>query len=292
MRVKIDATRSGAARIARALADRTRRALTSMPKSRLYPALGAILALAAPVGLLVVHAVAAGRVPTLAWALDDLRRLPLTYAYLMIASMVALVTIGRWFGRSLDRAGLLATTDPLTGLFNRRYFGLRLVEEIHRGDRYAHPACLIYVDVDHLKGINDASGHAAGDDALTSVSRSLLGAIRQTDVLARTGGDEFAILLPNSSSAEASVLSQRILAEVARYGDASKRKLSVSIGIAELKAGNEMDALAIADWALYRAKAAGGGHAALATRSESARASVLRGFTLMEAAVALPAGGG
>ena len=241
--------------------------LRSIPRSRSYPALGAVLALGAPAGLVLINAVVAGRVPTFAWALVEIARFPVTYAYLTFSTAAALAILGYRFGRLFDRLLLLSNTDPLTGLLNRRRFGERVVDETRRARRYGHALSVLCVDIDRLKAINDGFGHKAGDHALVAVCRVLLKNVRAIDAVARIGGDEFAVLLPDTSAGKTWALSQRILADVARHRDALTRRLAVSIGISELRATTDLESggmLAAADAALYRAKAAGGGQAAIA----------------------------
>jgi diguanylate cyclase (GGDEF)-like protein len=189
---------------------------------------------------------------------DDAKFALLVVTYSTIAVFALL---GYLLGRSYDEVRRLSITDPLTGLYNRRHFGQRLGEETRRARRYGHRASVLYVDIDHLKAINDGFGHKAGDAALVAVGRALLDNVRTADVVARIGGDEFAVLLPETSSAQASAFSQRILAEVAWQGDVLASGLAISIGIAELNAAADVepvDLLAAADGALYQAKAAGG----------------------------------
>lgn len=286
--MKTTSNGNGAGRLAREY-ERVERAwssLRSMPRSRLYPLVGVALALGAPLGLLVAHTIAEGQVPTFTWVLAEVMHLLGTYAYVTCSTVAVFAFLGYVLGRSFDRVSLLSITDPLTGLFNRRHFGQRLADEMRRGRRYGHATCILCVDIDRLKAINDDLGHKAGDHALVAVCRTLLKSVRAIDAVARVGGDEFAVLLPETSAAQASALSQRILTEVAQRADALTGKLAVSIGIAELNATSDLesdDMLAAADAALYRAKAAGGSRVAIARPEPVASRS--RHLTLMEASL-------
>jgi diguanylate cyclase (GGDEF)-like protein len=249
------------ARIARKAVQNFWRAVRSTPKSHLYPVLGMLLALAVPGGLFV------------AYARSGSTDLATTYVTLTFATVALSALLGYVLGRQFDEMRLRSITDPLTGLYNRRHFGQRLSEETKRARRYGHTASVVCLDVDRLKAINDGFGHRAGDGALVAVCRALRDNVRTIDVVARIGGDEFAVLLPETSAAQASALSQRILAEVAWQGDLLDGGLAVSIGIAELDAANDLEAddlLVAADDALYQAKAAGGGHVAVAQPEPSA----------------------
>ncbi len=232
------------------------------PRSQLYLLAGAVFALALPAGLLVVRGVFAGRAPSLSWVKEDLQRFPEAYAYVTVSGMLVLGTLGCLFGRLVDRLVLLSNTDALTGLFNRRRFDEKLVNEVKRCRRFGRTACVLSVDVDRLKSINDGFGHAAGDHALVTVGRALRDGVRAVDTVARMGGDEFAMLLPETTAAQASALGRRLLATIGERAETCPGPLTVSIGVAELGAGqaDRRDAvLAAADVALYRAKAAGGG---------------------------------
>lgn len=258
---------NGSGRLGREGVERLWGRLRSMSRSRWYPALGAVLALGAPAGLLLTSALVAERVPTFSWALEEIARLPVTYGYVTLSTVAALVGLGYRFGRSFDRVLLLSNTDPLTGLLNRRRFGERMTEEVGRSRRYGRALSVLCVDIDRLKAINDGFGHSAGDLALVCLCRILLKNVRAIDAVARVGGDEFAVLLPETSADAAWAVAQRILTDAARYGDPSSARLALSIGIAELSATPGVGSgsmLAAADAALYGAKAAGGGHAAIA----------------------------
>jgi diguanylate cyclase (GGDEF)-like protein len=156
----------------------------------------------------------------------------------------------------------LANTDALTGALNRRRFLAVAEVELARALRHARPLGLLMLDVDHFKRINDTWGHAAGDAALVAIARTLAGTLRQQDCLARMGGEEFAILLPESPPAEASGVAERLralCAELAWNAAEPQARLSVSIGVACLDAGDAgiPDLLRRADRALYDAKHAG-----------------------------------
>jgi diguanylate cyclase (GGDEF)-like protein len=236
-----------------------------MPRSRTYPILGTLLALGVVLGLPVVDTLRAGRLPTARLALADIAQLWVSYAYLTLSSLAVVITLGYLLGRWHDRAQLLSFTDPLTGLFNRRYFSERMSADLTRARLSGCSICVLCIDLDHLKSINDGLGHQAGDDALVSVARTIVKNLRPTDVVARFGGDEFVVLLPETSVVEASTLSERIVGQVSRLGQVSTGQIDVSIGVAALNVhADPKDMLAAADEALYRAKATGGGHTAIA----------------------------
>jgi diguanylate cyclase (GGDEF)-like protein len=158
---------------------------------------------------------------------------------------------------------LEAIRDPLTGLFNRRYFNERLAEEYERSRRYHLPLSVIAIDADHFKRINDELGHAAGDAALVTLARVLSQRHRKSDILARIGGEEFAVLLPNLGAGGARTLAEELRRRVedeemalpAGTGRVARR-LTVSCGVTELASGDEFDfdLLRRADQMLYEAK--------------------------------------
>lgn len=153
-----------------------------------------------------------------------------------------------------------ALTDPLTGLANYRSLAQNLHRELERARRYDLPLSLITVDLDDLKRINDEGGHTAGNDAIATVARILKNAVRKFETVARQGGDEFAVLLPNTSSREALTLAERLRVEVSR-AEIGGRPLSVSLGVAAREKGDDTtDVRALveaSDHALYRAKRRG-----------------------------------
>jgi diguanylate cyclase (GGDEF)-like protein len=148
-----------------------------------------------------------------------------------------------------------ATSDPLTGLLNHRAFQQRVENEVRRAQRYERPLALVLLDLDHFKSINDAYGHQAGDAALMQAAHLLEEGARAGDVLGRIGGDEFALLLPETLAEGACAIAQRIAAEfrAAPVGVASH--LTMSAGVCDLTQAKESrELLQLADGALYWAK--------------------------------------
>jgi len=157
----------------------------------------------------------------------------------------------------------LAHTDPLTGLFNRRYFMMRLKEETQRSARHQTMLSVLLMDLDHFKHINDTHGHDAGDRVLQAVARAAAEITRTSDVMARIGGEEFALLLPETDREGAMHLADRmreaVQATTIRTAEGRTVSVTASIGVATLTAygGEPREALTLADSALYEAKRAG-----------------------------------
>ena len=152
----------------------------------------------------------------------------------------------------------LSLTDALTGIHNRRYFDLFLSNEVERSRRFEHDLTIIMIDIDYFKTYNDSFGHPAGDRALQSVAMCLQKGRRKADVLARVGGEEFALILPESGIVGALEVAERIRAAINVSSDL-KQPLTVSMGISTLH-GNEIEADVLiqqADLALYKAKRTG-----------------------------------
>ena len=154
-----------------------------------------------------------------------------------------------------------ATTDGLTGLANHKTFYEILEKELWRSRRYGGQISLIMVDVDNLKKINDAYGHRAGDKVIREISRKVKECIRQIDTAARYGGDEFAVILPNTSLTDATVVAERMVGAVAHSPTTWKKEqiaLSISVGLGQYDADtNPEDITSRSDQALYTAKQAG-----------------------------------
>jgi diguanylate cyclase (GGDEF)-like protein len=154
-----------------------------------------------------------------------------------------------------------ATTDGLTGLVNHRTFYEILEKELWRSRRYGGKISLIMIDVDNLKKINDAYGHRAGDKAIREISRRIKECIRQIDTAARYGGDEFAVILINTSLEDAIIVAQRMVDAVANSQTTWQKEqipLSISVGLGQYDAETSPeDITSRSDQALYLAKQAG-----------------------------------
>jgi diguanylate cyclase (GGDEF)-like protein len=170
--------------------------------------------------------------------------------------------------RSSRHAQLLAASriDAKTGLLNAATWRRESSAEVARAQRTGSDLAVAFIDIDHFKAVNDAYGHLVGDDALGSISRLLQQLVREYDLVGRFGGEEFAILLPQTDETVASSIAERICSQVADlHIDAASGpgaepiRLTVSIGVAALSAAGEelTELLAAADAALYRAKGAG-----------------------------------
>ena len=226
-----------------------------MSRRRLYPAVGLILAALTLLGLLGLRRLLA---PDAGLDVLPLHR---TSTYLTILALHAsvLTICGRILGRRQDRLEAEVASDPLTGLHNRRYLLARLDSGLRRRARRPAALTLLVVNIDHLKGINDRHGHAAGDRALLAVAACMQQVGRRSDVLARLGGDAFAILAPDISAAQGRELAARLRAALRQICLLSG-PLTVSVGVGAVPAGPTPGAaalLAAAVAALDQAKAGG-----------------------------------
>ncbi len=198
-------------------------------------------------------------------ALDTIHQVPLFGALLAGAAGFFLVYTDAY--RSAERARILALTDPLTGLPNRRAFEERLKLAYERGERFA----LLYVDLDGFKQVNDRSGHAAGDRALGLVGEVLRRCVRQADMAARIGGDEFCLLLASADPAGSRLIAERVLRGVSTIELPEGTRIGASFGIATERDGRDAhEVVAAADAAMYRAKRQGGDRIAIARPFERA----------------------
>lgn len=181
---------------------------------------------------------------------------------------IALIELfGQLIGASIGNIKLFeriqrqATTDGLTGFVNHKTFYEILEKELWRSRRYGGRISLVMVDIDNLKDINDTYGHRAGDKVIREISRRIKQCIRQIDTAARYGGDEFAIILPNTSLRDAVVVAERMVDIVASSPTTWQKEqiqLSISVGLGQYDADiNPEDMTSRSDEALYTAKQAG-----------------------------------
>jgi diguanylate cyclase (GGDEF)-like protein len=189
-------------------------------------------------------------------------------------AMAAPAALGLSTARLAHKAKNLAhaaAVDPLTALFNRRYFETRIDEEIQRARRYGLDLALLVIDADDFKALNDLLGHLAGDRVLRAMSDTLRRSVRAFDVCTRFGGEEFAILMPGSTAASALQSAERIRQRIESYRFdpllvPPDKHPTISVGVAVLtNEGSSQDLIARADRALYAAKAAGKNCVRLAT---------------------------
>jgi diguanylate cyclase (GGDEF)-like protein len=161
-----------------------------------------------------------------------------------------------------------ATIDSLTGLRNRRWLDDALVRQLHRARRTRRPLSVLMIDVDHFKAVNDEYGHLAGDEVLRHISGVLAGSLRPQDLLARFGGEEFAVVLPDADASQATPIAERLRLAVETAppapGAGVPPRVTVSVGVAtETRFDDNAGPAALldrADRALYQAKQAGRNH--------------------------------
>jgi len=222
--------------------------------------LGAVISLGAPAGLLIVR-VASGSATSIT---DELLVNRLTYEYVLVASALAFSMFGYFIGRQADALRTLATTDPLTGLMNRRAMTDRLHHEYERAKRYGLPLSVLVIDLDGLKRVNDAGGHAAGDRAIRGAAAAIKQTLRATDYGGRWGGDEFVVIAPHSPRGSARMLAERVAVAIATLGRADRLAATASVGVATFdhlddnaRVRTPLSLVEEADRALYAAKDSG-----------------------------------
>jgi diguanylate cyclase (GGDEF)-like protein len=200
--------------------------------------------------------------------------------------MVTLMTLIYLFGRErwvhekvqMDKRlqlGHQATTDPLTGLYNRLKFNQEIASEMLRSDRYKTPFSLVLFDIDQFKKVNDTHGHQIGDKVLVQLSRLALSLVRRTDLLSRWGGEEFVILATGSDGQMASQVAEKLRDGIERLVFEQVGSVTCSFGVAQYVEGDTAESLiGRADDALYRAKTNGRNQVELASQLAEANAAV------------------
>lgn len=244
-----------------------------------YACAGGLLSAGAPLGLLALRTARHWA----RWNLGSLRRAireasgdRADYIYVGASTAMAFSLFGYILGRQADQLKTLSRTDALTGLSNARGLSDRLEAELARSRRHREPLAVLVVDLDGLKAINDRYGHRAGDEAIRSVADVIRSQLRETDLGARWGGDEFAILAPNTSAPAAVALAERIRTLILHEN--TPWPLSGSIGVATF----DLDAdravmepttlMQAADAAMYEAKRRGRNSVVLARGTETSGA--------------------
>jgi len=183
----------------------------------------------------------------------------------LLSVMVMVVGSSKSLSRSLNELAYYAEHDPLTGLHNRRYFNEILEYELDRSARHRHDFSLLAIDLDNFKLVNDGHGHMVGDQVLVHLSQVLQKGLRKGDVLARIGGDEFTIILAETTTEKATIVAESLRAAVKSYdfsilsAENTSVHVSISVGIASYPhdADSIHDLIAGADLALYKAKGSG-----------------------------------
>lgn len=198
----------------------------------------------------------------------------LSHMLLSACGLLAMSVVGMWISdirariarqsqklrATLTQAQVLATTDMLTGLLNRRRMGQSLDEHLQQAIRSGRPLCAALIDLDHFKRINDVHGHRVGDDVLKTFAALAQGELRAVDQLARWGGEEFLVLLPDLNHQEARLTVERLCRRIAAHpmGASCQLNVTVSVGLAQWWPGESLICwLDRADKALYEAKRQG-----------------------------------
>lgn len=226
---------------------------------------GMILAAGAPLGWLVLRVLAGEP------ALAALRAQPFLYTYLLVGTAIAFGGFGYLLGRNEDELTQLARRyrklsfrDDLTGLYNSRYFWERIDGELHRARRRGDSLGLLLMDLDHFKNVNDEWGHQFGDHVLEFTGDCIIEHSRRSDIAARVGGEEFAIVVPEADEPEAVRVGERIRQALESHAfepdtdETLHVTLSVGVAVAEPDSQSTAEQLyREADRALYRAKEEG-----------------------------------
>lgn len=220
-----------------------------------------------PVVLVTVKTDTASRVEGLKIGADDYVCKPFDESELIarVEAMLRIKKLNDHVVKARAKLEQLSVHDDLTGLYNYRYLHTRLSEEFKRAERYHDPLACIVIDIDHLQGMNEQSGRALGDGVIKAVAESVRRSVREVDVVARFGGDEFLVVLPSTHFAGSVIVAERIWREVserafmAELGKTLRATLSIGVALYPSRDIRTKDALLRgADSALHQAKRDGG----------------------------------
>lgn len=196
----------------------------------------------------------------------------LIFIVIVLYSVIMIIITIKWSRLLKEKdAGLeelreLATIDSLTGIYNRMTIEKILDAEIIRAHRYAFPMCVLFIDIDYFKKINDTYGHAQGDKVLIKIAQLLKRNIRSIDSMGRWGGEEFVIITPGIELRDAHKIAKKLNRLIADYGFQQDSEVTISIGIAELGRDDiKENIINRADKALYKAKENGRNRVELAS---------------------------
>jgi diguanylate cyclase (GGDEF)-like protein len=224
-----------------------------------------LLAILGDVGLIGIE-LAMGLNP-----ITDITQRPFLYIYVFSVTIAAFGVFGAMVGSREDLLEEMALRDSLTGLFNARYLQMRMKEELAAAKRYRTPVSFVLFDIDHFKRINDDFGHPVGDRVLQQVGQLIQSELREGEIAARVGGEEFALLLPHTSAINAANGTERILKTIGQTAfetdDSNKLTVTVSAGVVCTRDHGTHSAESIyhiADQALYEAKESGRNKAVIA----------------------------
>jgi diguanylate cyclase (GGDEF)-like protein len=173
--------------------------------------------------------------------------------------------------KMIERLKKLSIRDPLTELYNSRHFYAQLEDEIQRSERYLHPLSLIFIDIDNFKAVNDTYGHMVGDQTLLLIAKKMQASLRSQDTAYRFAGDEFTIILPETTSDKAKFVADRIRSEMEKESlvilEQEITKITLSIGIAEYQRNEKKEQFVHrADVTMYEAKKKGGNNIAVSSK--------------------------
>jgi diguanylate cyclase (GGDEF)-like protein len=180
---------------------------------------------------------------------------PLPETALMLAVLLTLVAILM----RINRLQKYAIHDAVTGLRNHRYFQVRLRDELKRSERSGVPTALLLLDLDNFKRVNDRFGHAVGDQVLRQVGQVLERSARASDVVCRYGGEELAVILPETAATDAMMVAERLRKAVEQLGEPASQPVTISVGVANYPdhASHSDELISVADAAMYQAKGSG-----------------------------------